>query len=523
MALVVQSGSVNTSSLLAPGVIVQIQPPSQSPINGVPSDKMGNVGSAQWGVKNTPVICGGMNEYVRNFGFPQNVLHDMGTHVYAASLAGATSFVCVRVTDGTDAAASKAILDATTPTGVTGMTATAIYTGTLGNSISVTIGAGSAANSYKVLVALSSNLSAGRVPEEFNNITGSGATLWANIVSAINGGQSAVRGPSELIRATIGTGTLAPASATYTLTGGLNGGVVTSSNLIGVDTATRTGMYALRGSQASVGMLADLSDTATYADQDAFSISEGIFMHLTGPASQTLAQAKTAIDTAGIDNYDSKFLVGDWTYLYDPYSGLTRMISPQGFACGRKVSLAANQSALNKPIRGIVGTQTTMTGGSYSNADVVFACANGLDFISNPSAGGRYFSLQTGQNTSSDTLTRMDSYTTLTNYLAYSIAGGIGGYIGQLQSPTVRESAKGTLLSFLSNLFNAGFIGDVNYPNDFGKACSVVLNSSNNPSEAVALGYMQADIQVVDYSVIRNFIVNLQNGQVALQNSTPTP
>lgn len=523
MSQVVQAGSINTSSLLAPGVIVQILPPSQSIINGVPSDIMGVVGSAQWGLKNTPVICGSMNEYVRNFGAPLNVLHDMGTHVYAASLTGATNFTCVRVTDGTDVAASKPILDITTPTGVAGMTATAIYTGVLGNSIQLTISAGSAPGSYKVLVALPSNLSAGRVPEEFNNITGSGATLWANIVSAINTGQSSVRGPSQLIRATIGTGILAPAAATYTLTGGLNGGVVTSANLIGVDVSPRTGMYALRGSQASVGMLADLYDAATYADQDAFSISEGIFMHLVGPAGQTLAAAKTAKDTAGLDNYDSKFLVGDWVYLFDSFNGLTRMISPQGFACGRKVSLAANQSALNKPIRGIIGTQTTMTGGSYSNPDVVFACENGLDFIYNPSPGGKYYSLQTGQNTSSETLTRMDNYTTLTNYLAYSIAGGVGGFIGRLQTPTVRDEAKSTLLSFLSNLFSAGFIGDVNYPNDFARACSVILNASNNPSEAVAAGYMQADVQVVDYAVIRNFIVNLQNGQVSLQSSTPTP
>jgi hypothetical protein len=464
-----------------------------------------------------------MNEYVRNFGAPQNVLHDMGTHVYAASLVGATNFTCVRVTDGTDVAASKAILDVTTPTPVTGMTATAIYTGTLGNSVQITIGTGSAVGSYKVIVALPANLSAGLIPEEFNNITGSGATLWANIVAAINTGQSGIRGPSQLIRATIGTATLVPAAATYTLTGGTNGGIVTSANLIGVDTNPRTGMYALRGSQASCAMIADLYDTATYADQDAFSVSEGIFMHITGPASQTLADAKTAKDTAGLDNYDSKFLVGDWVYLFDSFNGLTRMISPQGFACGRKVSLAANQSALNKEIRGIVGTQTTMTGGAYSNADVVFACENGLDFIYNPSPGGKYYSLQTGQNTSSDPLTRMDAYTTLTNYLAYSIAGGIGIYIGQLQNPTVRAAAKATLLSFLSNLFQQGFIGDVNFPNEFSKACSVILDDSNNPSASVAAGYMQADIQVVDYSIIRNFIVNLQNGQVSLQSATPTP
>lgn len=519
MTQVVQAGTVNPQSLLAPGGIVNILPPSQTQINGVASNILGEVGTATWGKKNTAVICGNMNEYVRNFGLPVARKYDLGTGVYAASLNFANNFRCVRVTDGTDAAASKAILD-TAP--ATGMTATAIYTGTLGNSVSVTIGAGSAQNTKRISVSLPNNLSAGRTPEIFDNIAGTGLALWQAMVDAINLGQSGIRGPSELIVATVGISTVAPANATYTLTGGLDGATtITAAVMVGSDTAPRTGMYALRGSQCSVAMLNDMDDTTSYSAQIAFAISEGIFMHIVGPAGQTLAQAKTAKDAAGIDNYDVKFLVGDWCYIFDTYSGLTRLISPQGFACGRRVNLLPSESALNKQILGVVGTQTTKSGGMYTNADIIFACDNGLDVIYNPSPGGNYFSLQTGQNTSSNQSIRMDDYTTLTNYIAYSIAYAIGLYMGLLQNPSVRASAKATLTTFFINLYNLGLIGDVNFPNQATKAFSILLDATNNPSNRVSQGYMQADIQVVNYSVIRNFIVNLQNGQPSLVSTVP--
>jgi hypothetical protein len=58
-----------------------------------------------------------------------------------------------------------------------------------------------------------------------------------------------LRGPSEYIVASAGVGVTAPSLATYTLTGGTDGvTTITAAVLLGVDTGTRTGMYALRGS-----------------------------------------------------------------------------------------------------------------------------------------------------------------------------------------------------------------------------------------------------------------------------------
>ena len=58
--------------------------------------------------------------------------YDMGTQVATAVQQGAQNFRCVRVTDGTDAAA-QAVVPGTT------VTFTALYTGRLGNQIVLTL------------------------------------------------------------------------------------------------------------------------------------------------------------------------------------------------------------------------------------------------------------------------------------------------------------------------------------------------------------------------------------------------
>jgi uncharacterized protein len=88
---IVQQGSINTTALIVPGLYVQIVPPQALNLNGVPSNIIGVVGTAQWGPKNTPVIVGSMQEYATNFGAIQNRLNDMGTPVAIAVQQGANS------------------------------------------------------------------------------------------------------------------------------------------------------------------------------------------------------------------------------------------------------------------------------------------------------------------------------------------------------------------------------------------------------------------------------------------------
>ncbi len=64
------------------------------------------VGTASWGPVGQPVIVATMADYARNFGPLLARKYDMGTHVATAVQQGAANFRCVRVTDGTDTAAS---------------------------------------------------------------------------------------------------------------------------------------------------------------------------------------------------------------------------------------------------------------------------------------------------------------------------------------------------------------------------------------------------------------------------------
>jgi hypothetical protein len=241
--MIVQSGSINTTALIVPDLYVQIVPPQNLLLNGVPTNVVGAVGTAAWGPKNVATIVGSMADYARNFGSIQNRKYDMGTAVAIAVQQGASNFRCVRVSDGTDAAAASVGV-------ATCFVPTAIYTGTLGNSLVATISVGSKASTWRLTVGLP-----GQTPEVFDNVAGTANAFWTALASAVNNGNSVSRGPSQLITLpSAPAGTTAVAAGTYTFTGGTDGvTTITSAVLVGADGTSRTGMYALRGQGCSIG------------------------------------------------------------------------------------------------------------------------------------------------------------------------------------------------------------------------------------------------------------------------------
>jgi hypothetical protein len=588
---IVQQGQINTNALIVPDLIVQIVPPSWTLLNGVPTNVLGIVGTATWGPVNSPTIASGVADTSQQFGQMQARKFDIGTAVAAAALQGAANFRLVRVTDGTDIAASGvlnqvgvatavvvsggssgyAVNDTITLTGgtfataavltvtsiasgvVTGVsvttpgsysvlptnpvskgttsgsgvgtptftlsfacvTFTAKYTGSLGNSLSVIVGPGTNSTvgtpTFKVTAALP-----GFLPEVFDNIGGTGNALFANIASAINLGQSGLRGPSQLIVATAGAGTTAPTPpVTVTMTGGTDGATtITASTLIGLDTIPRKGMYALRGTGASVAMLADADDSTQWSAQVAYGLSEGTYMIMTGPAGDTISNAVSAKGTAGIDSYAAKLLFGDWIYINDNVNNQVRLISPQGFSAGVLANLSPEQSSLNKQLLGIVGTQKSYANQQYSTAELQSLGLAGIDVITNPVPGGRYFGARFGHNTSSNSVVHGDNYTRMTNYIASTLNAGMGIYIGKLISPTEMNQAKATLDAFFSNMAQQGMIQD----------WRVVLDASNNPPSRTALGYQQADVKVRYLAINEFFLINVEGGQsVVMRTGNPTP
>lgn len=625
-----QQGSLNPTALIVPDLYVQIVPPNQLLLNGVPTNVVGIIGTASWGPVNNPTIAGSPAEYAQFFGPVMPRKYDIGTALALATLQGGQYFSVTRVTDGTDTTAQSVVsaTDAIRPVTVAGtpkvgdtlnlivtpnggvattvsytltgtdtvqsaavalaalvnanaylagslatnpvtigkgvnadvpvagvfnlhysgtaptvtgnvtgtvptttlvvgtattaattqITLKSIYTGSYGNQELVNITNGSQVGTWRVVVSMP-----GFVPETFDNIgaTGmSGNQVWQAMASAINGGQSGIRGPSQYLTAVAGVGGSAPVVAQYTLAGGTDGATgITTATMVGVDTIPRTGMYTMRNQGISIGVLADVSDTTSWSTQVAFGLFEGIYMLIVGPPSDTIANACGPTGTkatAGIDSYAVKMIFGDYVYWLDSVNSVTRLVSPQGVYAGLLSNLSPQNSTLNKQVYGIVGTQKSLTGLTYTSADLQALASAGWDVIANPIPAGNAFGSRLGRNASSNAVIHGDNYTRMTNYIAATLNRGMGIYVGQLQSrrpnDKTRRAVKSTLDAFMQALLDQGMI------DDFQNIC----DNSNNPNTRIALGYLQADCQVVYLSVVEYFIVNLQGGQSVTINRVNT-
>lgn len=518
MTQITSSGSLNTTALSVPDLYVQIVAPQQLGLNGIPTGTIGIIGTSSWGPVNQAVVFGNLAQLGQTFGPPVMRKFDLGTHVATAAAQGATSFIGVRVSDGTDTAANYAMLYSN---GIYPALLTALYTGSLGNRIGIQLAQGSRAQSWKLVLTMP-----GQIPEVYDNIDASAgpAAFWTNLVNAVNQGSGVFRGPSQLVVASLGTGTsIAPAAiAQQSLLLGTDGaGGVTSHTLLGSDASPRAGMYALRGQGCALGIVADSDDNTSWLAQAAFGLSEGVYMILTGPAGDTVATALANKQAAGIDSYAAKLMLGDWIAWYDQANQATRLVSPQGFVAGRLASLSPEQSSLNKPLYGIIGSQRSGAVGSsqsstFSNAELQTLFGGGIDVISHPAPGGNYWTVRCGHNSSSNPVSNGDSYTRLTNYLAATLAGGMGGYVGQLITQTLLANIRATLLGFLGNLLGQGILGSTDGSIPYAVEC----DAGNNPLSRTSLGYVQADVQVRYLGINEKFLINLQGGAGVQISST---
>jgi hypothetical protein len=516
---IVQQGAINTTALIVPDLYVQIVPPQNLLLNGVPTTIVGVVGTASWGPIGQPAIVATMADYAQNFGPINARKFDMGTAVACAVLQGASDFRCVRVTDGTDTAASLTL------TG-TNVVLTALYTGTLGNQIGVTLGAGSKAGSWRLTVGLP-----GLPPEIYDNIVGSGAAFWAALAAAVNTGQGLQRGPSQLIVVNPGSTTVAPTAVSVSFANGTAGrdgvATVTAATLVGVDVPPRHGMYALRTQGCSIGVLADTDDPTQWTTQADFGLSEGLYMILTGPAGDTITNAVTTKQEAGLDTYAAKLMFGDWIWWNDQVNATTRVVSPQGFVAGRLANLSPEQSSLNKPLYGGVGSQTSGQPGSaqattYSAAELSVLLQAGIDVVTNPQPGGYFWGVRGGHNSSSNAAVDGDNYTRMTNYIAATLAAGMGQYVGQVINASLFQRIRATQMSFLQAMLSQGLLGSI----DGSLPFNVICDLTNNPPSRTGLGYVQSDAQIQYQAINEKFIVNMEGGQtvqVQMQTLPNTP
>lgn len=486
MARIYQAGEAQTAGQIVPQLFVVNQTPSQVVVNGVSTQRIGIVGTASWGPVNMATALSGIADYKAAFGAKQSLSTNIGTAISIASLQGASDFRAVRVTDGTDAAATGTL---------SGVTITAKYTGTTGNAITATV----------AQVGTSTNWTLTTSHAVLGSRPYTGAT-WVDIQSAV------VADAGAFVVVTLGkTPSLTAGKAT--LSGGANGQPPTSQQFIGSDdTDARTGMYALRNQGCAIGVIHGLTDVGTASAQAAFGLSEGVYMIGTGPSGDTIANAIAQSTSAGYASYGLKMMFGDWLWYEDDTNGDV-LVPSQAFVAGKLATIAPSTSSLNKQIVGIIGSQKSglVSSGStqaYSAAELTELFEAGIDVVCNPAPGGSYWAVRGGYNSSKNDQIWGDEYTRLTNYIAESLADTMGAYVGDPINGTLFTDVEASILGLLSGMRGSGYLDNTSASVPY----SVVCNSTNNPQSRTALGYLQADVAVTYMGIVRFFYVNLTGG-----------
>ena len=355
-------------------------------------------------------------------------------------------------------------------------------------------------------------------PASFNS-------AWVALAAAINNGQNALRGPSAGITATAGSGVTMPSlPASYNLTGGTDGiETITAATVVGANTSPPTGMYALANLNIAILDLADADDSTQWTTIDEFAVTNSCYAVQVVPAGTSVSAAVTAKKNAGLDSAYSKLMHGDWLYWNDPVNQLVRLVSPQAFVSGRLSNLTPQNVTLNKTLYGVAGSQKSGLGGVnnsvYSTADLATLFQAGLDVVTNPGAGGlAIWTCRSGHNSSTNITIQLDSYATLTDYIAKTLEAGMGFYIGEEITPTLFQEVTATLTQFMQNLTGAGFLASPDGSTPYAVQC----NLANNPDSLTKIGVVTASVQAEYPAINQTFIVNLQGGStitVSVQNN----
>ena len=420
------------------------------------------------------------------------------------------SVVGVRVTDGTDLAATATVRDsAATP--LPALVLTALYTGSFGNTLKYTLSAGS--NSTVAVPTYKLSMQLGQfVPEVFDRIVPlTGVAPWAALVAAVN---STTSGSKSVVAALSATPSLlAPATAgsAGVFAGGTDGAGITTAIAVGVDGASglRTGMYALRSQNLDAVWLAGIADATCWTTVAAFARSEKAVGYGSIPTGLSVASAIQAKLGAGLD--DPYFVVTkDFVTYLDSYLGLNATVAPACLVAGIACGVSAEQSPGNRPAFGIIGTENTINpnGQPYSTADLANLEAAGIMVVTNPIPSGNTFGTRHGKNTSSNFATSEIPYARKTNDIVRNLGGQtLGQFVNKLQSTRnndpLRLQVSAALNGYLAPQKSNGII------NDFRVTC----DATNNPAASIRAGILVAEVVVSYLSVVDKFICNLTAGQ----------
>lgn len=491
-------GSTVLSTQNPPGVTVNVQQP---PPSGAPAASYGIgiiEGTAPWGPKGQLVPVSVNNLYA-TYGQQTGTAHDIVLECIQA-LSQVKSIYGLRVAVD-DVAASVSLDDTTTPTAVVGGTATAFYTGTVGDDITITFADGTVDEAVTATIELP-----GYLTEVYANIPApsSSGAFWTNFANAVNNGIAGQSAPSSLIAFTVASSTKPPALGTFSLTGGANGSTPTTDDLLGTDGtgSSRTGAYLIRGSGATAFGIAGFTDDTGWSTLAALCESEGILAVSAVPEGTSWSSGASDLQGANATNDFLKLMTGDsWLAVNDAVLG-NISVSPIGLQVGLRCAVTPAGSTLNKPSLGFGNApfyQTAGYGTTYSSDDIAEIQNSGFDVISNYLQG--YLTNTTGVVTSG----KQDQYPVLTAYIARNLGIIANRFIGDTQSSSSNDSTRAAAAAAI----NAFFTTIASY---IDGTPSVDLGTDLNTPTTVGSGFLIGSVQVRYLGIVQQFILNYQGG-----------
>lgn len=481
----------NLNNLIVDDQYFMDVPVVQGPSN-VPTGNIGLLGTFSRGPVNTPVLVTSYQDAIKKFNNVDTAFTLTGPiGLRTVFQQGNANVYVVRVQSSTTPAANATVaLKDTQATPGTVMTLNAFTPGTWGNSLTVTVSAGTKANTFKVQLVYGSE------SETWDNliIQQPATPIQGAVLASAVFGTGSTGGQSLLSYATFpGTAnTNAWATGTFTMSGGTDGAPTASSDYVGSNTGgTKTGLYALDSSPVNYVFCAEQTDASI---NSALQTNAANITQSGGTPRKAIVAVPRSTQASGLQTLiaalDSDRIIPTWLFqqVYDPVTNQNQVVSPLGFMAGLLAQLKPHQTPSNKQIFGTLGVDPNMIIGPSDIATAMQAHCNIIG-VRTPAFSKGVMGGWTASQTAGDS---QQLYVRAMKDYIDSLVFTIGGqYVDAPITPDLWRQIKQSVDNILYPMKKPTTAADQMIA-DYKITC----DSSNNPSNVT-----QQNMVVCDYAV----------------------
>lgn len=320
-----------------------------------PTGNIGLVGTFSRGPLNTPVLVTSYPDLLKKFGDVDAELKLTGTLTARGIFKQGNANVYIVRVSSTTSPATQASVEIKNATSKVVLTLKAKTPGTWGNALLANISAGSKVGTIKLV------LQYGAESEVWDNLllhTPEAPISGALLASTVLGENGASQLATAEILATDATDL--PTSGAYVLTGGTDGADAAVTDYIGSETGgKKTGLKAL--DSAPINLILAAEQGEEQINRALIENAESITQNGGLPRVAVLTFPRTTSMTALADltktlDSDRAIAAFPWVNIAESTTGMTQTVSPVGYFAGVLAQLQPNQSAGNKKVAGILGS-----------------------------------------------------------------------------------------------------------------------------------------------------------------------